>query len=87
MAGSFGMTYEAGEDLIFKLSLPLSYIYHSETKFKKGIPLLSLLYQQKDKLNAFHFSLQLHWKQRHLARQHQQLQKVLGLLSNISAHS
>ncbi len=43
------------QDLIFKLSLPLSYIYHSETKFKKGIPLLALLYQQKDKLSPIRY--------------------------------
>ena len=43
------------KDLIFKLSLPLSYIYHSETKFKKGIPLLEFLYKQKDKLTPIRY--------------------------------
>ena len=42
-------------DLIFKLSLPLSYIYHSETKFKKGTPLLELLFKQKEKLSAVRY--------------------------------
>jgi two-component sensor histidine kinase len=42
---------QKNEDLIFKLSLPLSFIYHSETKFKKGTPLLELLYKQKEKLS------------------------------------
>jgi two-component sensor histidine kinase len=43
------------KDLIFKLSLPLSYIYHSETKFKKGTPLLEFLYKQKDKLSPIRY--------------------------------
>jgi hypothetical protein len=38
-------------DLAFKLSIPLSYIYHSETKFKKGLPLLQNIYKNKNKLN------------------------------------
>jgi tetratricopeptide (TPR) repeat protein len=38
-------------ELAFKLSIPLSYIYHSETKFKKGLPLLQNIYKNKNKLN------------------------------------
>jgi two-component sensor histidine kinase len=34
-------------DLAFRLSIPLSYIYHSETKFSKGIPLLEAIYTRK----------------------------------------
>ena len=37
--------------LAFKLSIPLSYIYHSETKFKKGLPLLINIYRQKKELS------------------------------------
>ncbi|MEK0422417.1 MAG: hypothetical protein RLZ95_327 [Bacteroidota bacterium] len=36
--------------LIFKLSIPLSFTYHSSSKFKKGIPILEYLLKQKDKL-------------------------------------
>jgi two-component sensor histidine kinase len=46
---------QKNEDLIFKLSLPLSFIYHSETKFKKGTPLLQLLYKQKEKLSPIRY--------------------------------
>ena len=38
-------------DLAFQLSIPLSYIYHSETKFNKGLPLLKNIYKNKSKLN------------------------------------
>ena len=37
-------------DLAFKLSIPLSYIYHSETKFSKGTPLLENIYAHKTNL-------------------------------------
>lgn len=36
--------------LIFKLSIPLSFTYHSSTKFKKGIPILEYLFKHKNKL-------------------------------------
>jgi tetratricopeptide (TPR) repeat protein len=39
------------EELIFKLSISLSFTYHSETKFKKGITLLEYLFKQKEKLS------------------------------------
>jgi two-component sensor histidine kinase len=38
-------------ELSFRLSIPLSYIYHSETKFKKGLPLLQNIYKEKNKLS------------------------------------
>ena len=38
-------------ELAFKLSIPLSYIYHSETKFKKGLPLLQNIYKERNKLS------------------------------------
>jgi two-component sensor histidine kinase len=41
--------------LQFKLSIPLSFSYHSESKFKKGIPLLASLLKQKDKLSAIQY--------------------------------
>lgn len=37
-------------DLQFKLSIPLSFTYHSQTKFSKGKPLLEYLYNHKEKL-------------------------------------
>ena len=37
-------------DLQFKLSIPLSFTYHSQTKFSKGKPLLEYLYNNKEKL-------------------------------------
>lgn len=43
------------KDLVFKLSIPLSFIYHAETKFKKGIPLLEHLFEQKDKLSSVRY--------------------------------
>jgi len=39
------------KDFAFKLSIPLSYIYHSETKFKKGLPLLKNIYNHKKELS------------------------------------
>jgi two-component sensor histidine kinase len=39
------------ETLQFKLSIPLSFTYHSETKFSLGLPLLLNLYRHKEKLN------------------------------------
>ncbi len=39
------------DSLVFELSIPLSYIYHSETKFSKGIPLLQSILKNKQKLD------------------------------------
>ena len=43
------------QDLVFKLSIPLSFTYHSETKFKKGIPLLETILIQKEKLDTIQY--------------------------------
>ena len=40
------------ETLKFKISIPLSFTYHSETKFSLGLPFLKNIYQQKEKLNG-----------------------------------
>jgi len=42
-------------DLVFKLSIPLSFTYHYETKFKKGIPLLEAILIQKEKLDTIQY--------------------------------
>jgi two-component sensor histidine kinase len=39
------------QELAFDLSIPLSFIYHSGTKFSKGIPFLQNLVKNKNKLN------------------------------------
>lgn len=39
------------KEFAFKLSIPLSYIYHSETKFKKGLPLLKNIFNHKKELS------------------------------------
>jgi two-component sensor histidine kinase len=39
------------DSLAFELSIPLSYIYHSETKFSKGIPILQNILEHKEKLD------------------------------------
>jgi len=43
------------QDLIFKISIPLSFTYHSETKFKKGLPLLEAILKQKEKLDTIQY--------------------------------
>lgn len=35
-------------ELAFKLSIPLSFTYHAETKLSKGIPLLEKIYEKKE---------------------------------------
>ncbi|MEN9701249.1 MAG: hypothetical protein RIR55_564 [Bacteroidota bacterium] len=39
------------DSLAFELSIPLSFIYHSETKFSKGIPILQDILKHKEKLD------------------------------------
>ena len=43
--------YIKDDSLAFDLSIPLSFIYHSETKFSKGIPILQSILQHKEKLD------------------------------------
>ncbi len=40
---------------IFKLSIPLSFTYHSETKFAKGLPILQYLYHHKKILSPIQY--------------------------------
>jgi two-component sensor histidine kinase len=47
------------KELAFQLSIPLSYIYHSETKFNKGMPLLKNLLNNKNKINKKELELVL----------------------------
>ncbi len=47
------------KELAFQLSIPLSYIYHSETKFNKGIPLLKNIFNNKQKINKRQLELVL----------------------------
>ena len=39
-------------ELQFRLSIPLSFTYHSETKFNQGLPLLINLFDHKEKLST-----------------------------------
>ena len=39
------------QELAFELSIPLSFIYHSSTKFSKGIPFLQNLVRNKNKIS------------------------------------
>jgi len=43
------------QELIFKLSIPLSFTYHAETKFKKGLPILEYLLKNKTKLSSIQY--------------------------------
>ncbi len=43
------------QELVFKISIPLSFTYHSETKFKKGLPILVYLFKNKDKLSNLQY--------------------------------
>jgi len=43
------------EELILKLSIPLSFTYHSETKFKKGLPILEYLFKNKSRLSILQY--------------------------------
>jgi two-component sensor histidine kinase len=43
------------EELIFKLSIPLSFTYHSETKFKKGLPILEYLFKNTSRLSILQY--------------------------------
>ena len=43
--------YTKDDSLAFELSIPLSFIYHSETKFSKGIPILQNILKHKEKLD------------------------------------
>jgi two-component sensor histidine kinase len=47
------------KDLAFQLSIPLSFIYHSETKFNKGMPLLKNIFKNKNKINKRQLELVL----------------------------
>lgn len=44
------------QDLALRISIPLSFTYHAETKFSKGIPLLEHLFAMKKKLSKIEFS-------------------------------
>ena len=43
--------YTKDDSLAFEFSIPLSFIYHSETKFSKGIPILQNILKHKEKLD------------------------------------
>jgi two-component sensor histidine kinase len=47
------------KEFAFQLSIPLSYIYHSETKFNKGMPLLKNIFKNKNKINKKQLELVL----------------------------
>jgi len=42
-------------ELVFKISIPLSFTYHSETKFKKGLPIFEYLFKNKQKLSTLQY--------------------------------
>jgi two-component sensor histidine kinase len=47
------------DEMQFRLSIPLSYTYHSETKFSKGKPLLEYLLLHKERLSQKDYDLVL----------------------------
>ncbi len=50
---------EKDSNIQFKLAFPLATIYHTESKFKEGLPLFELLYAGKEKLDSVKYPLVL----------------------------